>query len=124
VFLIREAIEAAGLNADLEVVQDGEKAILFFDRVDNDDTLATPVLVILDINLPKRHGDEVLEQMRNSRRCRHALVLVVTSSDSQRDRDAMARLGVNGYFRKPSDYEEFMKLGDLVKRLVSSLPAS
>jgi len=47
-------------------------------------------------------------------------VLVVTSSDSQKDRDEMGQLGVHGYFRKPSEYEEFMKLGPLVRDILGA----
>jgi len=80
--------------------------------------------MILDINLPKKHGGQVLQHMRKTRRCATALVLVVTSSDSLRDRETMAKLGANGYFRKPSDYEHFMKLGSLVKELLDHKPDS
>ena len=122
VYLISEAINTANTNVALEVVNDGEKAIRFFEKIDSDDTLTCPALVILDINLPKKHGGQVLQQMRNSRRCASALVLVVTSSDSARDRETMAKLGANGYFRKPSDYEHFMLLGGLVKDLLDHKP--
>jgi DNA-binding response OmpR family regulator len=117
-FLISEAITTANANVDLHVVNDGDKAIRFFQHVDDDDSAACPSLVILDINLPKKHGAQVLQQMRTSRRCAGALVLVVTSSDSARDRETMAKLGANGYFRKPSDYERFMKLGGVVRELL------
>jgi len=122
VFLIREAIQATKLNADLHVVQDGEQALRFFEQVDHDDSVPCPSLIIIDINLPKKQGDEVLRSMRGSRRCGKALVLVVTSSDSASDRAAMARLGIDGYFRKPSAYEDFMKLGEVVKNLICSEP--
>jgi DNA-binding response OmpR family regulator len=122
VFLICEAIEAANPQGDLRVVSDGEKAVRFFEQVDGEESAACPALLILDINLPKKHGGQVLEQMRASRRCRNALVLVVTSSDSARDRETMANLGVNGYFRKPSAYDDFMKLGGLVKELLEETP--
>jgi DNA-binding response OmpR family regulator len=122
VFLICEAIQSANLNADLHVVSDGEKALRFFEQVDLNDSMACPALVILDINLPKKPGGQVLQQMRTSRKCGKAPVLVVTSSDSARDRDLMATLGVSGYFRKPSGYDDFMKLGQLVKGLLDQGP--
>jgi DNA-binding response OmpR family regulator len=78
-----------------------------------------PDLVILDINLPRKSGREVLRALRQSPNCGRTPVLVVTSSDSQRDRDEMANLGASLYFRKPSDYNEFMKLGDVVKTLLA-----
>lgn len=118
-FLIREALKAAGLNADLHVVQDGEKAIRFVGELDQDESLECPALLIIDINLPRRHGGEVVERIRKSRRCANALVLVLTSSDSERDREDMAKLGVNAFFRKPSDYESFLRLGDVARRVLA-----
>jgi len=115
VFLIRESIETASLNAAIYVAQDGARAIKFLEDADHDPAAPCPDLVILDINLPRKPGREVLRYMRVTRRCARVPVLVVTSSDSQKDRDDMARLGVSGYFRKPSDYDDFMKLGSLVK---------
>jgi chemotaxis family two-component system response regulator Rcp1 len=115
VYLIRKAIEATRLEATIHVVRDGRAASQFFENVDRSEQAPCPDLVLLDLNLPKRNGDVVLRDLRNSRRCRNALVLVVTSSDSQRDRDAVAAFGVIGYFRKPSDYTEFMRLGELAK---------
>lgn len=123
VFLIQEALAAANLGATIHFVQDGERAIEFFERADRDEAAPRPDLLILDINLPKKHGGEVLKHMRASRCCGHAKVLVVTSSDSARDRDAMANLGADVYFRKPSEYDEFMKLGPVAKALLETTPA-
>ena len=118
VFLIQEAIEAKKLPIALHVVRDGEQAIRYFDEADGDISAPCPSLVILDINLPKKQGGEVLKHMRRSRRCANALVIAVSTSDSARDREQMTELGVNGYFRKPSEYAAFMKLGDVVKGLL------
>jgi hypothetical protein len=57
--------------------------------------------------------------MRKSRRCGKALVIAVSTSDAQEDRDTMARLGANAYFRKPSDYQDFMKLRDVIASLLA-----
>lgn len=118
VFLIREAIASAEVNADLHFVSDGDAATQFFDSADVDANAPCPTLVLLDLNLPKKNGDDVLRHLRSSRTCADAAVLIVSSSDAVTDREAVAALGVNGYFRKPSDYYEFMRLGDLVKRLL------
>jgi two-component system, chemotaxis family, response regulator Rcp1 len=120
VFLIRRALEAAKVYADVRVVHDGEQAIRLFDEVDGDLTAPCPALVILDINLPRKPGGEVLQHMRETRRCRGALVIAVSTSDSAHDREQMLKLGANAYFRKPSGYADFMKLGDMVKSLLSS----
>lgn len=118
VFLIRKAIASAQVDADLHVVSDGDAATRFFDSADADANAPCPALVLLDLNLPKKSGDDVLRHLRNSRRCSEAAVLIVSSSDAARDREGVAGLGVSGYFRKPSDYYEFMKLGELVKKLL------
>lgn len=118
-FLIEQAIEESRLPVVLHMVKDGEEAVLFFDRVDADDTAPCPALVILDINLPKKQGGEVLQHMRRSRRCADAKVLALSTSDLARDREQMRELGADGYFRKPSDYDEFMKVGGVVRVLLS-----
>jgi CheY-like chemotaxis protein len=117
-FLIQEAIASAHVNADLHFASDGDAATQFFDSADGDANAPCPNLVLLDLNLPKKHGDDVLRHLRSSPRCGNASVLIVSSSDAARDREAVAGLGVNGYFRKPSDYYDYMKLGDLIKRLL------
>jgi CheY-like chemotaxis protein len=118
VFLIDEAIRAK-VDAIIQVIHSGDTAILFFEEADSDERIVCPDLVILDINLPKKHGGEVLSYMRKSRKCAGVPVLVVTSSDSARDREEMAKQGANGYFKKPSDYESFMKLGQIVEGLLA-----
>ena len=119
VFLIREAIEATRIKADLHIVKDGEQATRFFDEADIDHSKPSPDLVILDINLPKKLGGEVLQHMRRSRRCGDALVIVVSTSDSSQDRADLKKLGTNGYFHKPSDYEQFLKLGDMIEEVLA-----
>jgi len=116
VFLIREAIKTAGVNADVHVVHDGEQATEFFDS--SDDGRTCPDLILLDLNLPKESGEDVLRHLRKSATCRDARVLVVTSSDSIIERQAMDSLGACGYFRKPGEYSEYLKLGVMVKELL------
>lgn len=119
VFLIRAAIKAAGVPAELHVVKDGEQAIRFFDQADGDQQSPQPDLVLLDINLPRKQGREVLQYMRGSTRCANASVVIVSTSDSEKERAEMSKLGISAYFHKPSRYEEFMKLGDLVKIILN-----
>lgn len=60
--------------------------------------------------------------MRLSRRCAEGLFIVASTSDSAKEREQMRNLGADGYFHKPSQYDEFMKLGDIVKSLLRGVP--
>ena len=124
VFLVREALRQAGIPFRLHVLDDGEKAIEFIDSIDGDAKIVCPSLVLLDLNLPKRTGDQILEHIRQSPRCSHVPVLIVTSSDSPRDKYQTSRLGATEYFRKPSRLDEFMRLGPLVRTLLEQSPTA
>jgi two-component system, chemotaxis family, response regulator Rcp1 len=118
VLLIRRAITSVFPNAEIQVVTDGQQAIEAFETLDGDASLPCPTLMILDINLPKKPGSDVLKYMRSSGRCCQARVLVVSTSNAEKDRETMQELGADGYFRKPSDVAAFMKLGEIVKALI------
>ena len=118
VFLIREALKLAEVDGHIEIAIDGEMAIQALQDAEHDESAMCPDLIILDINLPRRKGSDVLRHMRISSRCAQAKVLVVTSSDSSRDREEMSSLGTDAYFRKPSNYAGFMKLGPLARNLL------
>ncbi len=120
VFLIREAINSAQIGAEVHVIADGQAATQFIDDIDRSQELHAADLVLLDLNLPKKNGDEVLRHLRASQRSRDAIVLIVSSSDAPRDRDAVSSLSVAGYFRKPSAYLEYMKLGPMIRSLLEA----
>ncbi len=118
VFLIRDAIKISGIPAHVHVINNGEDAIRFFDSADTDHSAPCPGVVILDINLPKIQGNQVLQHLRQSRRCWKATVIVASTSDALEDRRMTVLIpGTNVYFRKPSGYDEFMKLGVLIRDL-------
>jgi CheY-like chemotaxis protein len=119
VFLIREALKKSGIEAQIYVANDGEQTIRFLDQAGADSSAACPDLILLDINMPRYKGGAILRHLRSNSRCASCLVLIVTSSNSDQDREEMEALGANGYFRKPSDFSEFMKLGQLVSELLA-----
>jgi DNA-binding response OmpR family regulator len=119
VFLVREALELANFQYDLCVLEDGEKAVEYIEGIDRDIVANSPHLLLLDLNLPKKSGVQVLERLRKSPRCANVPVVVLTSSDSPRDRDQVLRLGITQYFRKASKLDEYMRLGPLVRHLLS-----
>jgi CheY-like chemotaxis protein len=115
---MREALEVAKIAASLQVMSDGEMAMQYIDELNADDSGCCPALVLLDLNLPKISGIEVLAYLRRSRKCRHSLVVVISSSDSVKDRAEAASKGADAYFRKPSGYEAYLKIGEIAKDLL------
>ena len=120
--LVREAIRHENLPIDLHVVSDGQQAIDFIEHAENDKDAPCPQCMLLDLNLPKVEGFEILRRVRASEKCGTIPVVVITSSDSPADRSQAAALGA-GYFRKPPSYEEFLKLGAVLKMLVEKQSA-
>jgi len=116
VFLVRRALEKHGLrDVELVVVEDGQAALRYIERVDEDDTVVSPELALLDLNLPRATGSRILLRIRQSRRCGGIPIIIVTSSDSPLDRNAASELGATAYFQKPGDLAGFMQLGQVVR---------
>lgn len=118
VFLVKEAIQAHHLNVALQVIDDGERAINYVEDLDHRDDAAPPKLFLLDLNLPKRGGCEVLAHIRQSRKCARVPVVIVTSSDLERSQTA--ELGATDYFRKPAGYEAFLAIGGVIRNLLAT----
>jgi CheY-like chemotaxis protein len=116
VFLVKEALREEGLNCEVEVAEDGEAAIAILDRVDGPGEGSPPNLLVVDLNLPRVDGSRVLERLRQSPRCGGIPVIVISSSDSMDDRRQATQLAAE-YFRKPSDLDQFMRLGKLIRSL-------
>lgn len=119
-FLICEAIQSSQIDADIDIIRDGEAATRYFDAADGNENARCPDLVLLDLNLPKKSGNEVLKHIRDSVRCRQVRVLIVSSSDAPQDRGAVENFAVDGYFKKATNYAGFMGLGPVVKALLES----
>jgi CheY-like chemotaxis protein len=116
--LVEEALAEAQLDYALYVLSDGSKAIDFIDRMDADAGHPCPYVVLLDLNLPRVSGEDVLRRLQRSP-CRHGIkVLVISSSGAPADRERALALGANGYFRKPSNLDQFLELGPIVCELL------
>jgi two-component system, chemotaxis family, response regulator Rcp1 len=118
--LLRTALKKKRLDGMLTVVRDGESALKFADTIDSLPDAVCPDLVILDLNLPRVDGREILKRFRASGRLRTAPILVLSSSGDERDKVAALSLGATQYLHKPIDLEEFMNIGTTVEALLSS----
>jgi CheY-like chemotaxis protein len=119
IFFLKLALEDTGLPHTLEAVADGEQAIdylagkeSFTDRAQH----PLPALVLLDINMPKRSGLEVLEWIRQQPQFKSLPVLMLTSSLRQEDMDKARQLGADDYLLKVSQPS---KLAELLKSILT-----
>jgi two-component system, chemotaxis family, response regulator Rcp1 len=112
--LVRKALEEHGVEGELLVIADGETAVKFIQALDGQE-VPCPDLAIVDLNLPKKPGREVLERMRLSESCRNIPVVILSSSDAEQDRADAARFGASRYIRKPTHLDEFLNLGAVFK---------
>lgn len=122
VYLIREALREHAVNCELRVAADGQEVLEVL--MGNKPYVGGIKLIILDLNLPRHDGIEILERLRDTG-FRHVPVVVLTSSDSQRDRALAIQLGAVRFLRKPSELEQFLSLGAVFKELLGeSIAAS
>ncbi len=122
VLLVQQALAEHHIHHQLHVVRDGEQAIRFIEQMGKSGGSPCPDLLLLDLNLPKVEGQQVLTEFRKHPKCAHTPVIVVSSSDAPRDKARIGELGVSRYFRKPSELDDFMKLGAVVREVVEERP--
>ncbi|MGH7963017.1 MAG: response regulator [Candidatus Binatia bacterium] len=118
VFLIRESLKEQGVECELSIAEDGQEAIALVRREEAADGAERLDLIVLDLNLPKYSGKEILQSIRKSPALAQVPVAILTSSDSPQDRLETSNLGANRYIRKPSSLEEFMQVGALLKEML------
>ena len=120
VLLIRESLRRHGLRGQVTVATTGEEAIRLIDEIDRSPGAPRPRLVILDLNLPRKPGLEVLKRLRQSSRASDIPVMILSTSDAPTDREAALQLGANRYLRKPGNLQDFMAIGGVIKTMLAA----
>ena len=116
--LVRLALAEHGVQHELHVAHDGEQATALLAGTDPSEEGCFD-LVLLDLNLPRVDGPQILSLLRRHPCCGQTPVIVVSSSNAPTDRTRISELGIDHYFQKPSDLEEFMKLGEVVQQVLA-----
>lgn len=120
VHVIRLALEEQALDYDIQVVTDGEAAMDFIDAIEAG-RYTSPGVILLDLNLPRVGGEQVLRRLRQiGGPCENVPVIVISSSLSPHDKAIAETLGAEAYFPKRCDIDQFLQIGALVKEMLQS----
>ena len=109
VALTKKSLAEATFALHLDVVEDGVKALAFLRREPPYTEAKRPDLILLDLNMPRKSGCEVLHDMQQDRALRSIPVVVLTTSDSDSDIERAYDLGANCYITKPVELEQFTR---------------
>lgn len=115
ILLTMKALKDANLHNEIDVVRDGEMALRFLHKQPPFENAGTPGLILLDINLPKIDGKEVLAQIKNDRTLNIIPVVMLTTSNSEIDILESYQHHANCYITKPVDFNKFMKVVQAIK---------
>ena len=108
-FLTREALREGRFAHTLSVVEDGEEAMHFLRKQGKYQDAPRPDLILLDLNLPKMDGRELLAEIKEDTQLRHIPVIVLTTSDARQDVWGAYKLHANCYLTKPIQMEDFLQ---------------
>ena len=108
--LTQEAFLETGVDIDLQVVMDGVEAVAYLQRQGKYAGRPTPDLILLDLNLPKWGGREVLEKIKNDEELLEIPVVVLTTSNASADVLASYGLHANCFINKPVDFDRFFQI--------------
>jgi two-component system, chemotaxis family, response regulator Rcp1 len=105
--LLMEALSETNWSRNLNVVEDGEQALRYLRRQDPYHDAARPDLILLDLNLPRKDGRQVLAEVKGEPSLRSIPVIVLTTSQMQEDINHAYNLHANGYLAKPTDFASY-----------------
>ena len=117
VLLIKRAFRKADIKPILSIVSDGDEAVAYLSQEGQyaDETrFPVPMLILLDLKLPRRSGLEVLAWLKQQPVLKRLLVIVLTSSQEEGDLSQAYDLGANSYLLKPIDFQDFVGLVELI----------
>ena len=126
VMLTEEALESAKMRNNLSVVKDGVEAMAFLRKDGKYADMPRPDLILLDLNMPRKDGREVLAEIKADKVLKHIPVVVLTTSQAQEDVLKAYGLHANCYIAKPVDFDQFANVVRAIDQFwftVVTLPA-
>lgn len=114
--LTLEALKDGAAKNRLHVVEDGEQAIAFLNRERGYQDSPQPDLILLDLNLPRKDGREVLAEIKSNKDLRRIPIIVLTTSESEEDICQAYELHANCFITKPVDLDRFLEIVRFIER--------
>jgi DNA-binding response OmpR family regulator len=120
VFLLNRALKKQELRFELVHLLDGASALAFVRKQGSFANAAIPNLILLDLNLSKYTGEDILREIRNARYLDAVPVCVWSSSRSRLDEAILKDLGISRFITKPAGLDQFMEIGKTIKDLLAA----
>ncbi|WP_224095410.1 response regulator [Nostoc sp. MS1] len=108
--LTRIALEDSKISVNLNIVEDGVEAMAFLRKQDKYTNVPHPDIVLLDLNLPRKDGREVLAEIKTDNSLKRIPVVVLTTSQAEEDIIKAYNLAANCYITKPVDFDQFVRI--------------
>lgn len=119
--LVRMALQGAGLDCSLRVIDDGNQALAFIEALDVKPGAVSIDLLLLDMHLPKHDGEDILKRLRSLEHCAQTPVVIMTASDAPEDHNLAQKHAAMYYFRKTASLDQFMQLGMIVRDILARM---
>jgi len=115
IILTQKAFQQSKVYIKIYVTLDGEETLRFLNQIDEFRDAPIPDLILLDLNLPKKDGPDVLADIKSAPKLEHIPVVILTISDAEKDINESYKLHANCYIIKPVKFEDFIKNMKLIE---------
>jgi DNA-binding response OmpR family regulator len=124
VFLLKRALSQQNVLFELTHLANGDQALAFIHREGAYVDVPIPDLILVDLNLSRYNGEDILRKIHDAKHLASAMVCVWSSSESRRDRARIMDLGVAQFVTKPAGLDQFLEIGKLIKDLLAGHTAA
>lgn len=119
-FLLQSAFKEINYNIDLVFVNNGIALLNHFKEIDNGTISKLPLLLVVDLNMPKKNGKEAIKELSAKHYFKAFSTIVFSTTSNDTEKNKCRELGVNDFFVKPSNYKDLISLVNTFKKLALS----
>jgi len=111
-YLLQTAFEEQGYTHKIDFVEDGVDVLSYLSAVENDEALSFPQFILLDLNMPRKDGKQVLREVKSNAIFKKIPIIVFTTARNEADVNTCYELGANTYIVKPLSFKELLSVAD------------